>query len=198
MRLPARKLAAVPVAFALALTLPTVSAAGIQQSHYERDARAEPPGHIFPLWKWLRDSAVEVVFGKPSTRPNGSTPPAALQARYRNDVVVRFNVTNSEEEGALARATEQMFLDVWAFTPDFVDVRLDKDDVSALLTLLPNSLEPLVLIPDVATAVWATYPSTAVEKSRLESSMADAAKMKTSLDGVGNIYFQNYQTLAVS
>jgi extracellular matrix protein 14 len=198
MRLPARKLAAVPVAFALALTLPTVSAAGIQQSHYERDARAEAPGHVFPFLKWLRDSAVEVVFGKPPTRTTDSTPPAALQSRYRNDVVVRFNVTNSEEEGALARATEQMFLDVWAFTPDFVDVRLDKDDVSALLTLLPNSLEPSVLIPDVAAAVWATYPSAAVGKSRLESSMADAAKMKTSLDGVGNIFFQDYQSLAVS
>lgn len=198
MRLPARTLAAVPVAFALAFTVPIVNAAGIQQSHHERDARAEHPGHVFPFLKWLRDSAVEVVFGKPTTRPNGSTPAAALQARYRNDVVVRFNVTNSEEEGALARATEQMFLDVWAFTPDFVDIRLDKDDVSALLTLLPNSLEPSVLVPDVAAAVWATYPSTAVEKSRIESSMADAAKMKLSLDGVGDIFFQDYQTLAVS
>lgn len=198
MRLPARTLAAVPVAFALALTFPIASAAGIQQSHYERDARVEHPGHIFPFLKWLRDSAVEVVFGKPSIRSTGSTPAAALQARYRNDVVVRFNVTNSEEEGALARATEQMFLDVWAFTPDFVDVRLDKDDVSALLTLLPKSLEPSMLIPDVAAAVWATYPSTVVEKSRLESSMAEAAKTRTSLDGIGNIFFQDYQTLAVS
>jgi len=140
---------------------------------------------------------VEVVFGKPSTRTKGPKPGAQLQSRYRNDVVVRFNVTNSEEEGALAQAVDQMFLDVWAFTPEFVDVRLDKDDVSALLTLLPNSLEPSVLIPDVAAAVWATYPSASHEKSRLESTMADAARMRTSLDGVGNIFFQNYQSLAV-
>jgi extracellular matrix protein 14 len=111
--------------------------------------------------------------------------------------VVRFNVTKSEEEGVLAQAVEQMFLDVWAFTPEYVDVRLDKDDVPALLTLLPKSLEPSVLIPDVAAAVWATYPSASVKTSRLESSMADAAKMRTSLDGVGNVFFQNYQTLAV-
>ncbi|KAK4127715.1 hypothetical protein N657DRAFT_612642 [Parathielavia appendiculata] len=199
MRLPARTLTTLPVA-ALFLTslLPTVSSASLRTSLFEREARTGSSSHVFPLLKWLRDSAVEVVFGKPSTRTKASTnPAAALQSRYRNDVVVRFNVTNSEEEGALADAVVQMFLDVWAFTPEYVDVRLDKDDVSALLTLLPNSLQPSILIPDVAAAVWATYPSAAAEKSQLESSMVDAAKMKTSLDGVGNIFFRDYQTLAV-
>jgi extracellular matrix protein 14 len=198
MRLPARTAAALPVALALAFTLPTVSGAGIQPSRYEGDTRAEPGNHVFPFLKWLRDSAVEVVFGKPSTRTEASRPGAALESRYRNDVVVRFNVTNSAEEGALAAAAGQMFLDVWAFTPEYVDVRLDKDDVSSLLTLLPSSLQPSVLIPDVAAAVWATYPSAAAGKSRFETSMADAAKLKTSFDGVGNIFFQDYQTLAVS
>ena len=198
MRLPVRTLATLPVAFALALTFPTVSGAGIQPPSRYEDARSEPASHVFPFLKWLRDSAVEVVFGKPSTRAKGAPPGAALESRYRNDVVVRFNVTNSEEEGALARAAGQMFLDVWAFTRDYVDVRLGKDDVAALLTLLPASLRPSVLIPDVAAAVWATYPSAAAGKSRFESTMADAAKMRTSLDGVGNIFFQDYQTLAVS
>lgn len=199
MRLPARTTAAtLPVALALAFTFPIVSGAGIQPSRYEGDTRSEPSSHVFPFLKWLRDSAVEVVFGKPSTRTKGSRPGAALESRYRNDVVVRFNVTNSEEEGALAAAAGQMFLDVWAFTPEYVDVRLDKEDVPSLLTLLPNSLQPSVLIPDVAAAVWATYPSAAAGKSRFETSMADAAKLRTSFDGVGNIFFQDYQTLAVS
>ena len=202
MRLPAPTFAALPVALALVCAIPTASGAGVQlePSRYEhREARAEPTGrsHVFPFLKWLRDGAVEAVFGKPSTRTKGPGSGAQLQSRYRNDVVVRFNVTNSEEEGVLAQAVEQMFLDVWAFTPEYVDVRLDKDDVPALLTLLPKSLEPSVLIPDVAAAVWATYPSASVKTSRIESSMADAAKMRTSLDGVGNIFFQNYQTLAV-
>jgi extracellular matrix protein 14 len=199
MRLPARTLATLPaVAAILAFSLPTVSCAGIQPSQFEGDARAGSSSHVFPFLKWLRDSAVEVVFGKPSTRTKASKPTAALQSRYRNDVVVRFNVTNSEEEGALAQAAEQMFLDVWAFTPEYVDVRLGKDDVSALLTLLPKSLQPSMLIPDVAAAVWATYRSATSEKLQLESSMADAAKLRTSLDGVGNIFFKDYQTLAVS
>ncbi|KAH6850829.1 hypothetical protein B0I37DRAFT_324239 [Chaetomium sp. MPI-CAGE-AT-0009] len=197
MRLSAQISAALPVALALIFAAPTVSGVGIQPSLYEREARPDPAGHVFPFLRWLRDSAVEVVFGKPSTGTKGLGSGAQLQSRYRNDVVVRFNVTNSEEEGALAQAVEQMFLDVWAFTPDYVDVRLRKDDVSGLLTLLPKSLEPSILVPDVAAAVWATYPSASVEKSRLESTMANAAKLRTSLDGVGNIFFQNYQTLAV-
>ncbi|KAK4241224.1 hypothetical protein C8A03DRAFT_12464 [Achaetomium macrosporum] len=197
MRSPVRLLATLLIApiLAVAFTLPTVAAAGIQRAQYEGDARVDSPSHVFPFLKWLRDSAVEVVFGKPSSRAKTTRPTAQLATRYRNDVVVRFNVTNSEEEGALARAAEQMFLDVWAFTPDYVDVRLDKDDVSALLTLLPRSLQPSVLIPDVAAAVWATYPS-AAENHRFESSMADAAKLRTSPDGLGNIFFRDYQTLA--
>jgi extracellular matrix protein 14 len=207
MRPPVRTLATLPaVALVLAATFPTISGAGIQpsQSQYEAaaaDARAEPARHTFPLLKWLRDTAVEVVFGKPSAAGTRSSRPGpALQSRYRNDVVVRFNVTNSEEEAALASAAGQMFLDVWAFTPQYVDVRLGKDDVSALMTLLPKALQPTVLIPDVAAAVWATYPSaaTAAGKSRFESTMADSVKSKTSLDGVGNIFFEDYQTLTVS
>ncbi|KAK4104986.1 hypothetical protein N658DRAFT_493100 [Parathielavia hyrcaniae] len=198
MRLPVRTLATLPVAaLVLTFSLPTVSCASLQPSLLEGDARADSSSHVFPLLKWLRDSAVEVVFGKPSTRTKASKPAAALQSRYRNHVVIRFNVTNPEEEGALAQATEQMFLDVWASTPEYVDVRLDRADVLALLTLLPNSLQPSVLIPDVAAAAWATYPAAAAEMSQLESSMADAAEMKTSLDGVGNIFFKDYQTLAV-
>lgn len=197
MRLPTHISAALPVALALIFAAPNVHGAGIQPSFYEREARSEPTGHVFPFLRWLRDSAVEVVFGKSSTGTKGSAPGAQLQSRYRNDVVVRFNVTNSEEEGALAQAVEQMFLDVWAFTPEYVDVRLDKGDVLGLLTLLPKSLQPSILVEDVAAAVWATFPSASVEKSRIESSMVNAAKLKTSLDGVGNIFFQNYQTLAV-
>ncbi|KAK4251123.1 hypothetical protein C7999DRAFT_11178 [Corynascus novoguineensis] len=196
MRLPVRSIAALTVVLSFAFPLPTAGA-GIQPSLYEREVRAESTSHVFPFLKWLRDSALEVVFGKPSTSTKDSRPGAQLRSRYRNDVVIRFNVTNSEEEGAIAQAVDQMFLDVWAFTPEFVDVRLAKDDVSALLTLLPSSLEPSILIPDVAAAVWATYPSGLAETSRLKSSMADAAKWRTSLDGVGNIFFQDYQPLAV-
>ncbi|AEO62799.1 uncharacterized protein THITE_2107410 [Thermothielavioides terrestris NRRL 8126] len=192
------RIASLPVALAVAVAfcLPTVDGARVRSSQYEGDSHPDASGQVFPFLKWLRDSAVEVVFGKPPFKTQGARPGAQLQYRYRNDVVIRFNVTTSEEEDALARAAEQMFLDVWAFTPSYVDVRLDKDDVSALRTLLPRSLQPTVLIPDLAAAVWATYPSTS-KRSQFESSMGDAANMRMSLDGVGNIFFRDYQTLAV-
>ncbi|KAL1842513.1 hypothetical protein VTJ49DRAFT_5119 [Mycothermus thermophilus] len=199
MRISARS--TVPAALAVALTLlPTANCAGLPQPRLHHDAAppAEPSSPaVFPFLKWLRDSAVEVVFGKPSYKPKTRVPAATIRSRYSNDVVIRFNVTSSEEEGALARATEQMVLDVWAFTPDFVDIRLDKDDVPALLTLLPKSLEPSVLIPDVADAVWATFPSTSPEDDLLESTFAKAAKSRRPVDGVGDIFFQNFQPLPV-
>lgn len=198
MRLPARKLAALPVALALVLAVPTAHSAGImQRAQLEGDGRADCPGHVFPFLKRLRDAAVEVVFGKPSSRTKTTRPGAAIHSRYRNDVVVRFNVADSVQEGALASAVEQMFLDVWAFTPGYVDIRLDKDDIPSLLTLLPASLQPSVLIPDVAAAVWATYPSTTAEAPRFDSGKAELARAKTSLDGVENIFFRDYQTLPV-
>ncbi|KAH6626347.1 hypothetical protein B0J18DRAFT_424611 [Chaetomium sp. MPI-SDFR-AT-0129] len=199
MRLISRTFSVLLVAFALVLPLvvPTAHCARIQPTRYNPEGRSETGGsHVFPFLKWLRDSTVEVIFGKP-TRTSRQEYGAQLQSRYRNDVVVRFNVTNSEEEGALAQAAEQMFLDIWAFTPAFVDVRLAKDDLSGLLTLLPNSLEPSVLIPDVAAAVWATYPSTSADKSPFDPKGASASKFKASLEGVGNIFFRDYQTLAV-
>jgi extracellular matrix protein 14 len=110
-------------------------------------------------------------------------------------VVVRFNVTNSEEEGALSNAADRLFLDVWAFTDDYVDVRLRKDDVVSLMTLLPSTMQPSVLIPDVAAAVWATYPS---GKNRFGPDWADTAMLRNQLDGVDNIFFRDYQPLSVS
>ncbi|KAL2266516.1 hypothetical protein VTJ83DRAFT_5868 [Remersonia thermophila] len=197
MRISTRSTAPAALALAFAL-LPTSSCAGLPQSQLRPDAApAERSGPVvFPFLKWLRDSAVEVVFGKPSCKAKAQAPAAAIQSRYRNDVVIRFNVTSSEEEGALARATEQMVLDVWAFTPEFVDIRLDKDDVKALLTLLPKSLEPSILIPDVADAVWATFPSTSPEYD-LESTFAKAARSRRPVDGVGDVFFHNYQPLPV-
>ena len=167
-------------------------------------------GHVFPFLRWLRDSAVEAVFGRPESR-GGSRGGAgrgkdgsakryggATQSRYLDDVVVRFNVTSSEEEGALSEAADRLFLDVWAFTDEYVDVRLPRDDLASLMTLLPTSMQPSVLITDVAAAVWATYPSNPSEKKILGPDWVDPAMVKTSTDGVDHVFFQNYQPLSVS
>lgn len=102
---------------------------------------------VFPQLTWLRDTAIEKVFGirpKPETaatpqeknghagqrRPSSAQLPATLLAKYGGDVVLRFNITTSEEEAALAEAADILFLDVWEFTNNWADIRLAEDDVS--------------------------------------------------------------------
>lgn len=124
------------------------------QSLRGHDAKA--PYHrshsVFPQLTWLRDTAIEKIFGGPtkkiendangqeggqqqaapasSRRPLSAQLPATLLAKYGGDVVLRFNITTVEEEAALAEAADTLFLDVWEFTNNWADIRLAEDDVS--------------------------------------------------------------------
>jgi extracellular matrix protein 14 len=49
--------------------------------------------------------------------------------KYGGDVVLRFNISTSEEEAALSEAADTLFLDVWEFADSWVDIRLREDDV---------------------------------------------------------------------
>ena len=51
-------------------------------------------------------------------------------ARYGGDLVLRFEINSIEEAKALAEAINVLFLDVWEFTTEWVDIRLSKDVVS--------------------------------------------------------------------
>ena len=44
---------------------------------------------------------------------------------------MRFEIRSAEEAQALSDAIDVLLLDVWEFTPDWVDVRLSKDVVSS-------------------------------------------------------------------
>ncbi len=188
-------IASLLAALLIAFTLPITHAARTPAVH---DGHREY--HVFPFLRWLRDNAVEFVFGRPTNRTKDTRilPNGALPTRYRNDVVVRFNVTNSEEEGALSEAADRLFLDVWAFTHEFVDIKIHQDNIAPLLTLLPKSLQPTVLIPDLANAVAATYPSRPVANKQFDHSLIDPAMVRPSVGGVDNIFFSDYQPLSVS
>ncbi|KAM7201505.1 hypothetical protein V8F33_003329 [Rhypophila sp. PSN 637] len=180
----------------------TATAAGVrhQARHVNpRDCHHTDDGNVFPLFKWLRDSVSQIVCGPPATiePPKDVAPAAALGSKYQHDVVVRFNVTNSEEEGALSRAIDQLAMDVWALTHDFVDIRLNKRDVPSLLSLLPSSLPPTVLIPDVAEAISRTFPSKGTPTIRFDDSIAPGKVGANQLGGVSDLFFQEYQPLAV-
>jgi extracellular matrix protein 14 len=98
--------------------------------------------NVFPQLIWIRDTAIEKVFGvppkstqsqgdgsSPLSRPSSSKLPATLLAKYGGDVVLRFNISTSEEEAALSEAADTLFLDVWEFTDNWADIRLREDDV---------------------------------------------------------------------
>lgn len=116
---------------------------------------AKAPYHrshsVFPQLTWLRDTAIEKIFGGGGSaktadaetakedgqaaatgnrRPLSAQLPATLLAKYGGDVVLRFNITTVEEEAALAEAADTLFLDVWEFTNNWADIRLAEDDVS--------------------------------------------------------------------
>lgn len=190
----------------------------VRPPHYETSGGNENPphvdgrdgGHVFPFLRWLRDSAVEIVFGRPdgsgrgSGRSRGGAKDGATrfyggarQSRYKDNVVVRFNVTGSKEEAALSEAADRLFLDIWGFTDEHVDVRLLRDDIPALMTLLPAEMQPSVLIHDVAAAAIATYPSHRPKKTIPGSDWFGSPVTETTTDGVDNIFFQDYQPLSV-
>ncbi|KAK4453596.1 hypothetical protein QBC34DRAFT_394465 [Podospora aff. communis PSN243] len=198
MQLPSRHLIALSILLAYVPTLSTVWAAGIQPAWYQREAHRERGDGYVPFLKRLRDRAVELILGPP---PSSRTKPvwtdaASVHARYHDDVVIRFNVTNPEEETALSVVAVQLILDVWAFTPDYVDVRISKKYLPGLLKLLPTSLQHTVLISDVAAAAWATFPSTNAPLSNFDS-ISTPAKRNMLVGGADNIFFSDYQPLIV-
>lgn len=55
---------------------------------------------------------------------------SSLAARYGQDIVLRFNISTVEEANAIAEASEDLYLDVWEYNDNWVDIRLAKDVVS--------------------------------------------------------------------
>lgn len=92
-------------------------------------------------WRRLSDAIIRKIWGLPEKQKslrtssgnvhveNGS-PDGKLLARYGEDMVIRFNITTAEEASALAEASDILFLDVWEFNEDWVDIRIAKDVVS--------------------------------------------------------------------
>ncbi|KAM7194793.1 hypothetical protein V8F20_007813 [Naviculisporaceae sp. PSN 640] len=205
MRLQSRRrnLHTLSVAVLAASAFSTATAAGIP--HQGRDVTpADCHGNVFPVLGWLRDSVVQLVFGRPARRlpAKGVTPAAALPDQYRDSIVVRFNITNPEEGKTLSKVVIELSADVWAVTPEFVDIRvrnLNKVGLNKFLRLLPSSLrQPTVLIPDLAAAVANTFPCQSANSFTADSPPTPTdSVVPNRLDGVSDLFFREYQPLAV-
>ncbi|OTB05284.1 hypothetical protein M426DRAFT_320095 [Hypoxylon sp. CI-4A] len=125
--------------------------------------------------------------------------------RYENEVVIRFNVSTDTHEAALRKAIDQMLLDVWDFTNNYTDIRLEARRIRPLTGILPPSLQEnySVLIPDLARAVAATYPSDTPAHSIVQSLENDRSITPANdipsprRQGVDDIFFHDYQPLSV-
>lgn len=166
-------------------------------SHHHRPGRGN--GHWFPALTQLRDSVVELLFGRhPAKAANPAGPHRNPPAQYAGERVLRFNVSTLDEEAALAEAAGRLFLDVWAFSGDYVDIRLHADQVAPLFGLLPPSLRSSqsTLIPDLAAAVYQSRPA---EGGRTEPTDPETEpwSVGTQLGASDNLFFQDYQPLNV-
>ncbi|KAK6403732.1 putative metallocarboxypeptidase ecm14, partial [Oleoguttula sp. CCFEE 5521] len=144
--------------------------------------------------------------------PVAATAPAHTAARYGSDVVLRFNVSSVDELDRLKDATDTLLLDVWDYTSSWVDLRLAKDLVPSLLSLLPSSLKqshmPLFQDISLAQAVYDTYPEPKDGRTArvAQHSVAQPAHFdqraklpshRTSTSSDTNIFFTDYQPLTV-
>lgn len=81
---------------------------------------------------------------------------------YEQEIVVRFNWTNSRERAAFSKATRTLVLDVWRVDRHSGDVRLPSNRMSDLFKLLPKSMQTpeafKVLISDLEHAIYNTFP----------------------------------------
>ncbi|KAF2001640.1 hypothetical protein P154DRAFT_545023 [Amniculicola lignicola CBS 123094] len=183
-----------------------------------RYLRSTSHHHAPRPWRRLTDAIIRRIWGVPEIQKGlGGTGRAsaatdgdsagkllaqyAQYAQYGEDMVMRFNISTAEEASALAEASSILFLDVWEFNEDWVDIRLAKDVVPSLLGLLPASLQkshvPLMQNLDLAQAVFDSYPSPSGTKSHDEDRSFSPTLGSSPHTERGNIFFQDYQPLSV-
>lgn len=166
-------------------------------------ARADTRSTVLPILTWIRDSAVRIAFGGPS-KPDNQDPPlstADVYSMFSHEIILRFNVTTVEEESALAKAVQQIYLDVWSWgsVDGTVDLRIQKDRLHAFLDLLPPSLHEAywVMIEDLPSAIWSSYPSTKISNERPQIEGTPIVELnKPRSPGHGNeglYFFRDYQ-----
>ena len=138
-----------------------------------------------------------MVFGRPASKDFEQYIPN-LGRKYQDEVILRFNISTAEEEAALAEATERLFLDIWSWDGT-VDLRVQKNYVKSLLGLLPPSLGSSywVMVDDLPSAVYASYPSPPTPKEQSQSERrfsVDLMNPPPPNNGDEGLYFfRNYQ-----
>lgn len=127
---------------ALVLLLCAFNVAAVPCSSSSSSCRGQQQQQQQQLAPWRRftNGIIAKLWGvqdchSPNTATSADIPEATrarsgrLAARYGQDIVLRFNVSTAAEARAIAEASEDLYLDVWEFSAEHVDIRLAKDVV---------------------------------------------------------------------
>jgi extracellular matrix protein 14 len=122
------------------LLSPTPIAAVPPTADFERAASTNVGSHPTTSWRTYCYNVMAKWWKKPQREPSlehllqqhveDDETSRKLIARYGEELVLRFNISTSEEAAALAEASNVLFLDVWEFNEDWVDIRVGKNTVS--------------------------------------------------------------------
>lgn len=116
-------------------------------------------------WGRLRDWVIGSIWDIDHKRCSSkhSSPPSNIHDRYGSDVVLRFHLRQPGEAEALASASQVLFLDIWAITSKFVDIRLADDMVSysserLMIVSLIIVLDPFLIGPTTFNTPHLLHP----------------------------------------
>ena len=171
-----------PLLWMFSLLLPSTTASPSHPSTSQLPFQiARDTFHADSRQSWFnlaRDNVIQTIWrvpakGSPSRTLNkpsiSSSPPPTVLARYGGDLVLRFEISSIEQVEALAEAIDVLFLDVWEFTAEWVDIRLSKDVVS-LSNRKSVFARPLLISAHLGTLLIGT--STALPPTRTHTSDA--------------------------
>lgn len=126
--------------------------------------------------------------------------PADILKRYGADQVLRFETETDAQRESVAKASETLFLDVWGYTQDWVDIRLSKDSIDIVLGLLPADIKWRPVIHHLASTIFDAQSqeegvgaehAISVPISQKGVSLRETSSHRT------NYFFQKYQPLSV-
>ncbi|GAM87175.1 hypothetical protein ANO11243_051960 [Dothideomycetidae sp. 11243] len=171
-----------------------------QQQPLVENARSRSP------WRAISDKIIAKIWNldQPGRVPGVTwdAPPLTTKSRHGEDLLLRFNISTTEEAEALADVADHMYLDVWDHTETWVDIRLAKDTLPHVLKQLPESMQhshtALLQERELQQAIYDSYP-----KPRDTSPAAGDGVFTPALSrhhanpSEHNIFFLDYQPLSV-
>lgn len=190
--------------------VPSPSVRGQHQSSLFTNANTAP------LWRSWTDRVIEKIWSIEPEKSEDFTrrlsqwqePPRHTRSTQGEDIVLRFNISNSDEASQLSKVAGYMFLDVWESRDNWIDIRMAKDTVPHVLKALPPSLRdahtPLMLDKELAQAIYETYPAPRKSHASMpeQHSQRNAFTPKlgsppSSSGSENNVFFQEYQPFSV-